>query len=165
MTVLQGYKPSPIRCGSCGGNHICIEDSDEPGVVILRCWEGCIAKAPRNDPLVMQSLGETVTKSVEGQAPTPPVRMPKCNQQWHPDVSIPRCGEDEGHDLPHKGYGVIWYTSPVVDKETAEEFLRYYRRIPNGRCAIFLQDDGTVRMTLSGMRAATAFINIGPGSD
>ena len=91
---------------------------------------------------------------------------PKCDQHWHPEARMsPKCCEDEGHELPHKGYNMIWLKSPAVDKETAEKFLSYYRRIPNGQHEIYLQDDGTVHMTLRGLWAATAFLGVMPSSD
>ncbi len=58
MAVLSGYKNIRTTCGSCGGNYIAIESTDDPEVVLLRCWCGSTCKAPRDHQVVKQVLGD-----------------------------------------------------------------------------------------------------------
>ncbi len=69
LAVLQGYTYGPINCGNCGGNYICIEETDDPAVVKLQCWEGHSATATRDHELIKQALGERV-ESVTQQDPS-----------------------------------------------------------------------------------------------
>lgn len=59
MSVLQGYTYGPINCGNCGSNYICIEETNDPSIVKLRCWNGCACTAPRDHELVQRALGES----------------------------------------------------------------------------------------------------------
>ncbi len=85
----------------------------------------------------------------------------ECWELWHPGVTqSPHCGLKLNHKGDHEGNGMVWSKEPAVDAETAAKFLSYYRRIPNPNHAIVLNDDGSVTMTLSALRAATQFIDV-----
>lgn len=81
MAVLQGYKLGPIACGNCGIRSVCIEETDDKSVVLLRCWNGCTTTLSRQDPLVRLALGELGDDSATRQLiPCPaegcPVSLP-----------------------------------------------------------------------------------------
>jgi hypothetical protein len=109
MPVLQGYTYGPINCGNCGSNYIAIEETYDPEVVILRCWSGCTATAPRDHELVVKALG----KSNEDEASNIKCPAPGCDvsldaddlpgqiahvQSQHPEIIASRQQESRRQD-------------------------------------------------------------------
>lgn len=78
LAVLQGYTYGPISCGNCGSNYICIEETDDPAVVKLQCWEGHSAIAPRNHQQIKQALGEKVVGVTQQDPDTIVCPAPGC---------------------------------------------------------------------------------------
>lgn len=91
----------------------------------------------------------------------------KCWEMFHADIrNGPYCAFKElGHDGVHEGNGMRWEHESHATAEQASKFLACYRAIPNSHHEIWLNDDGTVGMSLSGFASATRFIHVGYGSD
>ena len=57
MTVLRGYANIGVNCGTCGENYIAIESTEDPKIVLLRCWCGSTCEGPRDDPRITAVIG------------------------------------------------------------------------------------------------------------
>lgn len=57
MAVLKGYSHLDITCEVCKENYIAIESTDDPDVVLLRCWCGATCKGPKSHPAIQKALG------------------------------------------------------------------------------------------------------------
>lgn len=57
MAVLKGYSHLDIPCGVCKENYIAIESTDDPEVVVLRCWCGATCEGPRDHAAINKALG------------------------------------------------------------------------------------------------------------
>jgi uncharacterized protein (DUF983 family) len=42
--VIHGYKPTEVTCPMCGARYGMLETTDDPDVVLYRCWCGATAK-------------------------------------------------------------------------------------------------------------------------
>lgn len=60
---------------------------------------------------------------------------------------------------------MTWDKECLATAEQARKFLACYRAVPNSNHAIWLNDDGTVGMTLAGFSAATRFIGLSMHGD
>lgn len=91
----------------------------------------------------------------------------KCWEVWHPDLpnEIHCAYKDLGHDGPHEGRGFRWTTECHAPTDKARRFLKCYFGIPNSDHEIWLNDDGTVGMTMRGFEDATRFIHVSRGDD
>jgi hypothetical protein len=48
--VIHGYKHTDVTCPHCGGNYGMLETTDDPKVMLYRCWCGATAKGTDDDP-------------------------------------------------------------------------------------------------------------------
>lgn len=117
----------------------------DPAVRMTFCYSGCDHK-----------WCASYDKSGEG----------KCWELWHPEFSNgPYCQERTGHAAWHVGGGLEWPQQSHADASLAARFLAASRRIPNGRAAIWLRDDGYIEGTVSGLEDAVRFLGVHGGDD
>ena len=42
--VIHGYEPTDVTCPMCGASYGMLETTDDPAVMLYRCWCGATAK-------------------------------------------------------------------------------------------------------------------------